>query len=188
MADRSIWYEECDKGWLDLIPSIIDCEYEENTFSPIYTTIHLPEQDLDDYHKYPRCTVQVINEEFAKSRYDSRPGTILTQSGSSVVVQKPSQPYFLMYQLNFFAQFKSDIDHITKQWRAFAGRAFSLPVILSTGETYKCATDSVGFRNNDDVEREVRRYIRSYVYRVWVDLEGTTYNANVVTDINHIKN
>ena len=79
--DNSIWYEECDKGWLDLIPSIITCEYEENKFTPIKISPHLPEQDLDDFHYYPRCTVQAVDEQFAYDRYESARGTILSMDG-----------------------------------------------------------------------------------------------------------
>lgn len=184
MADKDVWYEECDKGWLDLIPSIVDCEYEENKFSPIYTAIHLPEQDLEDFHTFPRCTIQVLQEDFAFSRYDTSRGKIISHEGTTATVQSPSLPYFLTYQINFFANFKSDIDHITKQWRAFCGRAFSLPVTLANGEKYKCNVDQVSYKNNDDVEREVRRYIRSYVYKVWVDLAGKTYETKMVTGLN----
>lgn len=188
MADKSIWYEECDKGWLDLIPSVITCEYEQGKFTPIYTSIHLPEQDLDDFHKFPRCTVQCIREDFAYSRYDTGLGTMISHSGNSATFKRSSVPYFLVYQLNFYAQFKSDIDRITRQWRAFCGRAFSLPVTLATGDTHKCNVDLLSTRNNDAVEREVRRYIRSYTYRVWVDLDGETYKANIVTNTNYTKN
>ena len=188
VADRSVWYEECDEGWVKLIPTIVTCEYEQNVFTPIHTSIHLSEQDLEDFHVYPRCTVQSIQEDFAFSRYDTARGKILSQSGTKATVQSPSLPFFLSYQINFYAQFKSDIDHITRQWREFCGRAFSLPVTLATGEEYKCNVDQTGYRNQDDIEREVRRYIRSYVYRVWVDLEGKTYEANMVTKTNLRKN
>lgn len=185
--DKSIWYEECDKGWLNLIPSIITCEYEEDVFTPINTIIHLPEQDLEDFHLYPRCSVQAIDEEFSKNRYESRVGDIVSQNGTKVIVQEQSQPYYLYYQINFFAQFKSDIDRISKLWRAFNGRSFNLPITLSDGTPHKCAVDFVKFNNQDDIEREVRRYIRSYIYKVWVDLEGGTYEADVVTGLNHKK-
>lgn len=188
MEQQNIWYEECDKGWLDLIPSIVTCEYEQNVFSPIYTSIHLPEQDFEDYHVYPRCSVQVIDEEFALNRHDSRAGEILSQNGTSVVVQNPSQPYYLYYQLNFFAQYKSDIDRIAKLWRAFSGRYFNLPITLPDGTTHKCAVDFIKYKNQDDIEREVRRYIRSFVYKVWVSLEGTTYDSHIATQIDFNKN
>lgn len=187
MEDVNIWYEECDKGWLDLIPTIVTCEYQQGVFTPIYTTPHLPEQDLDDYHVYPRCSIQTIDEEFAKDRYESRVGTIISQNGTQATVKNPSQPFYLLYQINFFAQFKSDIDRISKLWRAFSGRYFNLPITLEDGTPTKCAVDFVQFRNQDDVEREVRRYIRSYTYKVWVSLKGNTYDANVVTEINHNK-
>lgn len=187
--DNSVWYEECDKGWLDLIPSVITCEYKQGEFSPIHTTMHLPEQDLEDFHVYPRCSIQVVDEEFSRNRYESRVGEVVGNlNGSKVLVQDPSQPYYLYYQINFFAQYKSDIDHISKLWRTFSGRFFNLPVVLSDGTPHKCAVDLIKFKNQDDIEREVRRYIRSYVYRVWVDLEGGTHEANVVTNLTHKKN
>ncbi len=186
MPDNSIWYEECDNGWLELIPSVIDCQYEPDTYTPIKAVIHVPEQDLDDFREYPVCTIQVIDENFAFSRYDTRRGKIVSVNGNTAEVKDPSQPYFLTYQLNFFAKFKEDIDHITKQWRAFTGRAFSLPITLADGSKHKCNVDALGYKNQDDIDREVRRYIRSYVYRVWVDLEGSTKNAHIVTDIHNI--
>ena len=186
--DNSIWYEECDKGWLDLIPSIITCEYKENEFSPIHTTIHLSEQDLEDFHIYPRCSVQSIDEEYSKNRAESHANSIiLSQNGTRAIAQSSSQPYYLYYQLNFFADFKSDIDRISKLWRAFSGRAFNLPIILPDGTSHKCAVDLVRFRNQDDIEREVRRYIRSYIYRVWVDLEGKIQEADIVTGLDFNK-
>lgn len=185
MEDRSVWYEECDNGWLELIPSVVTCEYEQNKFTPIHTTIHLPEQDLDDFHVYPRCTVQSTQENFASSRYDTSRGKIVSRSGNVATVENPSLPFFLSYQINFYAQFKSDIDHISRQWRAFSGRAFSLPITLATGEKYKCNVDQISYHNQDDIEREVRRYIRSYVYRVWANIDVGTYEANVVTQIKY---
>ena len=186
--DKSIWYEECDRGWLDLIPSIVTCEYRENEFTPIHTSMHLSEQDLEDFHVYPRCTVEVIDEEFARNRYIPTVGDVLSKNGAKALVQNQSQPYYLIYQINFYAQFKSDIDRISKLWRAFSGRYFNLPVTLADGTAHKCAVDLIKFLNSDDVEREVRRYIRRYTYKVWVDLDGGTYEANVVTGVTYNKN
>ena len=184
-TNNDIWYEECDKGWLDLIPSVITCEYDkENNFLPIHTTPHLPEQDLEDFHVYPRCSIQAIDEMFAYDRYNaSSVGTIISQNGTKVVVQSPSQPFYLLYQINFFAQFKSDIDRISRLWRAFTGRYFNLPIILPDGTPHKCAVDFVKFNNSDSVEREVRRYIRKYTYKVWVDLNGEIYETDMANTI-----
>lgn len=186
MSDRSIWYEECDNGWLKLIPSVVKCEYEQDKFSPIVTCIHLPEQDLDNFHVFPKCTIECTQEDFAYQRYFGDNKSIISYSGTNATVQDPTMPYFLIYRINFYAKFKSDIDYITRQWNTFCGRAFSLPVTLSTGETYNCNVDSLGCQNHDSVEREVRRYVRSYLYKVWAYLEGDTHDAHRVTNINHI--
>lgn len=190
MPDCDVWYEEVDKGFIDFIKSAVNCEYTKDTFTPIETIPHVGEQDLSDFNVYPLCSVQSIGERFSKDRNDNRYVSKLSNVpdiNGEVATVTPSQPFYLMYQINFFAKFKSDIDHIVKCWRKSTGRAFSLPVILSDGSRYKCNTDLLDNVGKDTIDREVRKYIRIYTYRVWVDLAGSSSTQKVATELGFIK-
>lgn len=182
-----IWNEEVDAGFLKLIPSVVTCEYEENVFTPIHASIGNPEQDFDDFHIYPRCSINSVGEEFSYNRNDNRNPVVTGIRGNMATVKDPSQPYYLIYNIVFYAKFKSDIDRITKLWRKHCGRAFSLPVTLADGSTYECRTDFLGQSQSDMLDREALRYTRSYLYRVWVDLEGETHESRVVTQLDLVK-
>lgn len=179
----SVWLKEVDTALLKLIPTIVKYYDENDELVSPAVMVRNPEGTYK-IEEFPSVSIFNYNQVFASERYDRE--EVLTKRDIErkvAVLEKSALPYYLYYQIDFWAKYQEDINEMTRRWLGFIPRNFVLEVKDTEGNIRHCNMELVDFANADYVKGDERIFHRVYSYRIWVELdEGYEKEYPVVTE------
>lgn len=167
----SVWLKEVDTALLELIPTIVKYYDENDDLVSSAVMVRNPEGTYK-IEEFPSVSIFNYNQVFASERYDRE--EVLTKRDIErkvAVLEKSALPYYLYYQIDFWAKYQEDINEMTRRWLGFIPRNFVLEVKDTEGNIRHCNMELVDFANADYVKGDERIFHRVYSYRIWVELD-----------------
>lgn len=167
----SVWLKEVDTALLKLIPTIVKYYDENDELVSPAVMVRNPEGTYK-IEEFPSVSIFNYNQVFASERYDREEVVTKRDIERKVaVLEKSALPYYLYYQIDFWAKYQEDINEMTRRWLGFIPRNFVLEVKDTEGNIRHCNMELVDFANADYVKGDERIFHRVYSYRIWVELD-----------------
>lgn len=171
---ESVWFEQVDTSLINLIQSVIHIDGV-----PVKVVVRKPDDDFYD-EDYPVVSIYNLSDKFSRVRYDPEPVIISRDiEHNRIYMERSALPYDLLYQIDFWSVLQSDMNSMTKQWKAFADFWFNLSVQDESGNPRSCFVLSRNDFNKSDLLQNGRRLFHSFgTYKVSVEID-----ENVVEDV-----
>lgn len=186
MYDRSVWIEEVDRGFYELIKKVVKYPDCDNILMSVTPTFPLDNTDIKDI-TLPTVIIKQIGEKFDMERYDPNNNLVtISTSNTKVVREELAKPYTLNYQLDFLSEYKEDMNCMTKYWNGLIGKRYMLPVTNAEGKPMKCYMTRVGTpktMNQESGDLKLFRTVFTYDVKVEIDL-GISTESDLVTGVN----
>ena len=165
---ESVWFEQVDSALMKLLSSVIQIDGK-----PVKVVIRKPDEDFNE-EDYPLISLYNLYDRFSKERYSPEPVVVHRDYDSNyAVVEESALPYDLYYQIDFWASLQSDMNSMTRQWKAFAPFWFNLDVLDESGNPRSCFVLSRNDFKKSDLMREGKRLFHSFgTYKVQVELDS----------------
>lgn len=184
----SIWKEEVDTGLLDEIYNTIKIPNSKGILVPLESKekqvlIRKPEEDFKP-EKYPCVSIYNTGDRFSTVRYN--PNQIKRVNNGVITLEDSAIPFDLIYNLDFWARYQTDMNAMTKEWLKHHFRQFNLLVHDDDGnEVYVNCLRSSNPRKSDLMSGGERLFHTIISYRIWVEIKDETqYNTTVATKVN----
>lgn len=120
---------------------------------------------------YPCACVSNYNQLISKDRLDNLDKVVVKYKDTEkkqVLVDKVAKPYYLYYQVDFYAKFQTDIDEMTRMWLGNIDSHYVLEVRDTNNNKRYCNMVEQPYKHN---RTDGNIYQRSYTYKVWVELD-----------------
>lgn len=185
----TIWDEEVCNGLREEIFDSVRFRNREGFMSHLdyeAITVRDPEREFKE-EDMPCVSIYVRTHDFAKDRYYPVQNVISRDfENNTMVVEDASLPYNLSLQIDFWANYQSDIDSMMQSWLAKHFHDFNLK-IKDTGDnsrTCNCLQKGEIVRA-DLVKNGKRLFHSSIIYQIWVEInEEMQYNKHMVGRFN----
>lgn len=144
-----------------------------------------PQEELRE-ESYPCVTVSSLYDRFDALRWSYNASILGVDKVRNVVImQEPSQPFDLTYQIDFWARYKEDMNLMTMTWLQGHPRSFNLDVTDDGGEKRSCNVYQDGrIRPMDLFTSKKRLYHTVISYVIWVELDrNEDYTMPMVAEI-----
>ncbi len=130
----------------------------------------------------PCATIYHYDEKEDRFRYDwVKPIVSKDEKKGTAIIGDTAKPYSLYVQVDFWSDYQTELDLITKQWCSAFDYLGYLEVVDSSGVTRYCTVSKTGYNTSDYNEDGERQFQRTYGYRIWVELDsGKTTEVNIV--------
>lgn len=144
--------------------------------------IRKPEEDLK-FEVFPCVSIYNSTYGFEPRRYNPAPVVVgRNEQTKQVELEDPAVPFNLNYQIDFWSEYQTDMDTMTRTWLAKHFRQFNLDVIDDGGVKRSC--NCLASRNvvkEDLVLNDSRLFHTIINLQIWVELDGETrYNMPMV--------
>lgn len=168
----SVWNEQVDIGLLNLIKKVVKYTDENGDKVTPSVLVRNPEGEFQ-IKTFPSVSIFNYNQVFAKNRHNEQtlPPRKYSEDGKSIILEKPALPYDLFYQVDFWSEYQTDINDMTRTWLANVEPRTTLEVVDTEGNTRHCVMYLVDMANVDEKEGNVNIFRRAYSYRIWVELD-----------------
>ena len=170
---ESVWFEQVDTALINFIQKNIIIDGK-----PVKAKVRKPDEDFD-IEDYPLVSVYNLYDRFSTYRYN--PEGSVTQrdvENNALVFEDPALPYDLYYQIDFWSILQSDMNEMTKQWKAKTKFWFNLDVQDESGNPRSCF---VLMRNDvakSDLLQKGRRVFHSFgTYKIQVEIDEKTQST-----------
>lgn len=186
----SIWNREVDTALVKLLKNTVKYVDENGDIQVPNIIVRNPEGDFVD-RKYPIVSFFNYDQKFAKVRYNHNPVRIKEEDsidGTAKFIQ-PAFPYDLYYQIDFWSEYQTDINEITRSWAGSIPPNTILEVEDSKGNIRHCVMNFVEqVEMEEKKEDNTRIFHRAYSYKIWVELnERNPVYKDIVTNLLEIE-
>lgn len=168
----SVWLKEVDTALVKLISDTITVPDELGIPQKVDVIVRDPEKEAK-LTNFPCVSIYNYNQKKATDRMDTQSKVIVkyeTEDKKTVLVDSVAKPYYLFYQIDFYAKYQTDIDEMTRQWLGLTDLHFLLEVRDTKNNKRQCVVDELDYRYSN-ARKSIHQ--RSYSYRVWVELDET---------------
>lgn len=164
----SVWCEEVDTAFLSFISNNISV----NSL-PAKAIVRKPEEDFYTA-ELPVVSIYHLNSLFSPYRFSPDDEVVSRNiANKSLVMEKTCLPYDMYYQVDFWADYVTDINTMTRQWLIATRNQFNLNVISDTNESRQAYVLPITSIIKSDEIEDYKRLFHSYCrYRIYVELDG----------------
>ena len=183
----NVWFEEVDIGLIEEIKNIVRVRNSKGDLVPLSDDaiiVRKPEEDFK-LEVYPCVSIYNTNDEFDAFRHNPEPIQVARDIDNHMItMEDPAVPFKLYYQIDFWSNYQTDMNEMTKSWLAKHFRQFNLPVVDDGGTKRSCNCLMSGKPRKSDLILNNERLFHTIIsYCIWVELDGQTrYNVSMVKD------
>ena len=183
----NVWFEEVNTALLKEIQNSVRIKDESGILVPLDSKafiVRKPEEDFK-FEVFPCISIYNLNHKFDPSRYN--PALIKVGEdidNNSVIVEEPAIPFNLEYQIDFWADYQTDMDYITRSWLSKHFRQFNLKVVDDGGVERACNCLMKGSGTKSDLVLNGDRLFHTIMrLDIWVELDDQIrYSKFAVVD------
>lgn len=168
----SVWNEQVDKALLDLLKKVVKYSDENGEKTTPSVLVRNPEGEFQ-IKTFPSVSIYNYNQVFSKIRHDefARTHREYSEDLKTVTIERPALPYDLFYQIDFWSEYQTDMNDMTRTWLANVEPRTTLEVVDTEGNTRHCVMFLEDMANIDEKEDNTNIFHRAYSYRIWVELD-----------------
>lgn len=177
---ESVWLEQIDEAFIKLLRSVIQIDGK-----PVKVVIRKPDDDFTT-EDYPLISIYNLFDRFSKERYHPEAVVVSRYAEAhSLVMEETALPFDLFYQIDFWATLQSDMNEMTRQWKAYSKFWFNLDVLDMSGIPRSCFVLSRNDFNKSDLLKDGKRLFHSFgTYKVQVEIdENVNTTMPMVTSV-----
>ena len=185
----SIWKEEVAKGLIDEIYNSVKVRDVNGVLVPLsdkrkQIVVRKPEEDFKP-EKFPCVSIYNTTDKFSPIRHNPNKEKKKLPNGV-FVLQDRAVPFDLMFNIDFWSKYQSDMDDMTREWLFNHFRQFNLLVQDDKGEdVYVNCLQKTSPTKSDLVSGGERLFHTIISYCIWVEIKSETqYNTDVATKVN----
>lgn len=166
----TVWIEQVDIALRDFISKHIHVDYEK-----LDVRVRKPDEDFktEDYPLISFYNVYSRRDDFRRFNNGLVPVSRDTET-NTMVLENPSLPYNLFYQIDFWSQKQMHMNSMTMQWLMLTGggKDFNLPVIDTGGTSRSCYCLCTDDLKKADLLDGTNRTFHSFItYRIYVEID-----------------
>lgn len=184
----NVWFEEVNRGLIDELKNSVKIKDSNGSLVSLPDNafvVRKPEKEFK-FETFP-C-ISIYNKDYKHDvlRYVEGEKVVKQISGNKALIEDTAVPFNLSYQIDFWADYQSDMDCITRTWLMSHFRQFNLNVIDDGGNPRSCNVLSQGSIIKSDLMQGNNRLFHSILnYLIWVEIDDEIgYNTDIVTKIN----
>ena len=184
----NVWFEEVNRGLIAELKNSVKIKDSNGSLVSLPDNafvVRKPEKEFK-FETFP-C-ISIYNKDYKHDvlRYVECEKVVKQISGNKALIEDTAVPFNLSYQIDFWADYQSDMDCITRTWLMSHFRQFNLNVIDDGGNPRSCNVLSQGSIIKSDLMQGNNRLFHSILnYLIWVEIDDEIgYNTDIVTKIN----
>lgn len=186
----SVWFEQVDNALIKLLKNTIHIDGK-----PVKVKVRKPDEDFSE-EEYPLISIYCIGDRFSKIRYSPEPVVISSNKDKGFsILEDSALPYDLTYQIDFWATLQSDMNTMTKQWKAYSKSWFNLYVEDESATPRSCFVLCMSDFGKADLLKQGKRLFHSFgTYKIQVEIDDSVpvvvpiVKGNVDVKINDFSN
>lgn len=183
--DTSVWFKNIDEAFKSLL---LDIKIDDKS---IFSFIRLPEKEFV-VPQYPSVSLTHLYFNYDSSR--TNPDDIIRLSTDpqtfSAVFEEPASPYKLIYQIDFWAGYYTEMNSMCEQWALISKDGFILDTVDEAGIERKSLVALKDLMQTKIYKSGGKRILQSF-QTLSVDVEidkGRTYKLPIVNEVNIRRN
>lgn len=169
----NVWFEEVNTGLLNELRKTVKIRNESGLLIPLRDEAYMvrkPEEDFK-FETYPCVSIYNLSYTHDPFRYNPEPVTISKDSVKSVM-EESAIPFNLLYQIDFWSRYQTDMDTMTRTWLTSHFRQFNLAVVDDGGTERTCNCLVQGSVVKSDLILNGERLFHSIIkLLIWVELD-----------------
>lgn len=185
----NVWFEEVNIGLFNEIKNTVKVKDVNGvlvTLEDDSIIIRKPEEDFK-LEKFPCVSIYNLSYGHDPIRYNPSPVVMGKDNENNLLIlEDPATPFNLMYQLDFWSRYQTEMDSMTRTWLIKHFRQFNLKVVDDGGTERTCNCLIQGKVTKSDLVLEGERLFHTIIkYLIWVELDDETrYNKPMVGKVN----
>ena len=189
----NVWFEEVNIGLLKEIKDTIRVKNANGVLVTLEDKALVVRKPEDDFklETFPCVSIYCKSYKHDPRRYNPAPVKVGEDNvNHQVILEDPATPFILSYQIDFWADYQTDMDMMTRTWLTKHFRQFNLKVVDDGGteRTANCMingsvvkSDLVKTQFGQSVMNSNRLFHTIINYEIWVELDNETrYNKPMV--------
>lgn len=185
----NVWFEEVNIGLFNEIKNTVKVKDVNGVLVALEDDsiiIRKPEEDFK-LEKFPCVSIYNVSYGHDPIRYNPSPVIIGEDNENNLLLlEDPATPFNLMYQLDFWSRYQTEMDSMTRTWLIKHFRQFNLKVVDDGGTERTCNCLIQGKVTKSDLVLEGERLFHTIIkYLIWVELDDETrYNKPMIGKVN----
>ena len=183
----NVWFEEVNIGLLQELKNTVRIRNSKGVLVALEDKaliIRKPEEDFK-FETFPCVSIYNLSYRHEPTRYNPQPIKVGEDVENKLAVLEESAiPFDLTYQIDFWAEYETDMDCMTRTWLSKNFRQFNLSVIDDGGTERTCNCLMQGNVVKSDLVLNGNRLFHSIIkLQIWVELDSETrYNKPMVIE------
>ena len=184
----NVWFEEVNIGLINEIKNTVRVRNANGVLVALEDNqiiIRKPEEDFK-LEVFPCVSIYNLSYGHDPIRYNPSPVIVGDdKEKNALIMEESATPFNLLYQLDFWSRYQTDMDCMTKKWLMKHFRQFNLSVIDDGGTERSCNCLIQGKATKSDLVLEGERLFHTIIkYLIWVELDDETrYNKPKVDNV-----
>lgn len=185
----NVWFEEVNIGLFNEIKNTVKVKDVNGVLVALEDDsiiIRKPEEDFK-LEKFPCVSIYNLSYGHDPIRYNPSPVVMGKDNENNLLIlEDPATPFNLMYQLDFWSRYQTEMDSMTRTWLIKHFRQFNLKVVDDGGTERTCNCLIQGKVTKSDLVLEGERLFHTIIkYLIWVELDDETrYNKPMIGKVN----
>lgn len=184
----NVWFEEVNIGLINEIKNTVRVRNANGVLVALeddQIIIRKPEEDFK-LEVFPCVSIYNLSYGHDPMRYNPSPVIVgEDKEKNALIMEESATPFNLLYQLDFWSRYQTDMDCMTKKWLMKHFRQFNLSVIDDGGTERSCNCLIQGKATKSDLVLGGERLFHTIIkYLIWVELDDETrYNKSKVDNV-----
>lgn len=185
----NVWFEEVNTGLLNELRNTVKIKDANGLLVSLKDDsfmVRKPEEDFK-LESYPCVSIYNLDYKHDPFRYNPSPVVVAQDIENSVVtLEESAVPFNLFYQIDFWAEYQTDMDCMTMTWLKKHFRQFNLVVVDDGGTERTCNCLMKGSVVKSDLVLNGERLYHSLIkLLIWVELDDEIrYNKPIAGNRN----
>lgn len=185
----NVWFEEVNTGLLNELRKTVKIKNASGLLVSLNDeafVVRKPEEDFK-FESYPCVSIYNLDYKHDPVRYNPSPVKVSANiENGFVTLEDPAVPFNLSYQLDFWAEYQTDMDCMTRTWLKSHFRQFNLVVVDDGGTKRTCNCLMKGSVVKSDLVLNGERLYHSIIkLLIWVELDDEIrYNEPIAGNRN----
>ena len=183
----NVWFEEVNTGLLNELRSTVKIKDASGLLVSLKDeafVVRKPEEDFK-VESYPCVSIYNLNYAHDPLRYNPEP-VVISRDNGMVTLEDSAVPFNLFYQIDFWSEYQTDMDCMTRTWLKKHFRQFNLVVVDDGGTERTCNCLMKGSVVKSDLVLNGERLYHSIIkLLIWVELDDEIrYNKPIAGNRN----
>ena len=177
----NVWFEEVNIGLIDEIKNTVRVKDSNGVLVELEDkaiVVRKPEKDFK-LEIFPCVSIYNLTHIHDPLRYNPAPVKVGEDiDRKEIILEDPAVPFNLTYQIDFWSEYETDMDCMTRTWLIKHFRQFNLKVVDDGGTDRTCNCITKGSVTKSDLVLNEKRLFHSIIkLQIWVELDDETrYN------------